>query len=597
MTATDLARYRLTGDQFHGLGTGFGDAAALDILRSGQASKRRLLLSTTIAQASGTAGWRRWGLADAVTLLLAAVEGRPDIERLIFTHPLLDTWATRCLRQLDDAAPQEDGLPGLGYLAGLAAAAALRAGLDFTVTVPAPGGQVVLPTLGLAYGIGDGAALVSARAGLLTVAGTERTTSVPAPYTVDSPGWRAHREMVLDSPAGRLHLVVDDLDPYRICFGQGLAARLDAATAARLHALLAGAWSLIGAEHPGHALAMRTGLRCLVPLRAPQSGSVSSSARTAYGAIAASQPPDGAGMALLMIHEAQHMKLGALLDLVDLYDPEDSSVYHAPWRLDPRPVGALLQGVYAHVAVIDYWRKRRLVDRRAAEFESAYWLEQTWRAADTLAGCAALTPEGERFVGYLRATLEGWRREPTGRSVARATRDIARAVSVRWRMANFEPPPGEAARLARAWRLAQPSPPVAAPRPRLIEAGGAPLSGLARAIQGRCIQNPATGDSSPDAPTQSYLDGDIPAAAGGYAAAVTANPADDEAWIGLALATHHSGDPAVAVPLTWRPDLVRAVTAELHAAGLATSATAVAAWLSSSGALPPGAGTADLDRG
>jgi len=39
-----------------------------------------------------------------------------------------------------------------------------------------------------------------------------------------------------------------------------------------------------------------------------------------------------------MVHEFQHSKLWA------------------PWRTDPRPLGGLLQGVYAFLGVADTWR-------------------------------------------------------------------------------------------------------------------------------------------------------------------------------------------------------------------------------------------------
>ena len=41
-------------------------------------------------------------------------------------------------------------------------------------------------------------------------------------------------------------------------------------------------------------------------------------------------------LALLLMHEFQHVKLGAVLDLYDLFDPDDKRLYHAPWRKDPR---------------------------------------------------------------------------------------------------------------------------------------------------------------------------------------------------------------------------------------------------------------------
>ena len=49
-------------------------------------------------------------------------------------------------------------------------------------------------------------------------------------------------------------------------------------------------------------------------------------------------PADGETLALLLIHEFQHVKLGAVLDLLDLCDPADRRLFYAPWRDDPRPL-------------------------------------------------------------------------------------------------------------------------------------------------------------------------------------------------------------------------------------------------------------------
>ena len=52
---------------------------------------------------------------------------------------------------------------------------------------------------------------------------------------------------------------------------------------------------------------------------------------------------------MTLVHEFQHSKLSAMLDLVPLTDPDDHGRYFAPWRVDPRPLAGLLQGVYAFV--------------------------------------------------------------------------------------------------------------------------------------------------------------------------------------------------------------------------------------------------------
>ena len=59
-------------------------------------------------------------------------------------------------------------------------------------------------------------------------------------------------------------------------------------------------------------------------------------------------------LASLLIHEFQHVKLGAVLDLYDLYNPADGRLFHAAWREGKRLLKGLLRGTYAHVTVTDF---------------------------------------------------------------------------------------------------------------------------------------------------------------------------------------------------------------------------------------------------
>jgi uncharacterized protein len=66
----------------------------------------------------------------------------------------------------------------------------------------------------------------------------------------------------------------------------------------------------------------------------------------------------------------------------------------------------VLQGVYAHAAVVDFWRARAVTlagtPRGAgAAAEAQRWLRATEAAATDLVASGALTAEGERFVATL----------------------------------------------------------------------------------------------------------------------------------------------------------------------------------------------------
>ena len=111
--------------------------------------------------------------------------------------------------------------------------------------------------------------------------------------------------------------------------------------------------------------------------------------RRAFGAVAASPPADPAALARLFIEEFQRAKLGAILDLFDLYDRADDRLFQAPWGEEKVQLDELLQRAYTHLAGSEGGL-------------SADWRGQTREAIDLLLGSGALTPLGERFVRQMR---------------------------------------------------------------------------------------------------------------------------------------------------------------------------------------------------
>ncbi|HEY7813186.1 MAG TPA: HEXXH motif domain-containing protein, partial [Nakamurella sp.] len=447
-----MRRVRLSAVELATLAAGYGSAAALTELRAGQLAVRRLQLRA-VAQRSGLLPDVVHARLDAAMALLErTARAAPETAADILAYPLLSAWATACLgRLVSPDVPTAVPLDiEFGYLGGLAAAGAARAGIEFELAVPVWDGSVFLPTLGVVDLGCSGVATIRGDATGFTVAVADRAVTVSAPYHVDRPGWRARRTVRI---APDLTLAVEDTDPYGACFGRDHADRLTPAEFDRLRTVLVPAWRLIEKHHADYALGIRILLQSIVPLATPEDGgSVSAASRVAAGAVSLSIPDDPAELALLLIHEVQHMKLGALLDLVDLHAVDGPARHHAPWRADPRPVGALFQGVYAHLGVADFWRVRRrytvggTADR--AEYEFAYWCEQTRRAAATLADCGELTEVGAGFVARLGDTLALWRDEPVAPSVAGGVADLLLASAVDWRLRNYVPADREAARLA-----------------------------------------------------------------------------------------------------------------------------------------------------
>jgi uncharacterized protein len=147
-----------------------------------------------------------------------------------------------------------------------------------------------------------------------------------------------------------------------------------------------------------------------------------------FGAFGLTTPTSAAELAVTMVHEFQHSKLSALLDLVPLTKPGGGERLYAPWKPDPRPASGLLQGVYAFLAVADAWHRLREVPALTAlaEHEFAHTREQVNDALQTLCGSERLTPAGERFAAGMRATMDRLMAEPVPRAqVRRAVEALA----------------------------------------------------------------------------------------------------------------------------------------------------------------------------
>ncbi|MEV0735207.1 HEXXH motif-containing putative peptide modification protein [Streptomyces sp. NPDC050549] len=199
-----------------------------------------------------------------------------------------------------------------------------------------------------------------------------------------------------------------DRGPFRAVHGHPPAGEQSADEVRRWQRALDGAWRVLVRRHPWHAGAVAACLSTLVPLSpGPGGTAVSSAARRAYGAVALSPSGDPVLLALTLVHEFLHVQLGALLDLVPLHGPASPARYHAPWRPDPRPLDALLQGTYAHLGVCDFWSTEAATaePRHRAEREYTTWFGHTRGAVDTLLGSGELLPAGLRFTEEMRRAL------------------------------------------------------------------------------------------------------------------------------------------------------------------------------------------------
>ncbi|WP_328838218.1 FxsB family cyclophane-forming radical SAM/SPASM peptide maturase [Streptomyces europaeiscabiei] len=343
------------------------------------------------------------------TLTVLDSEAPESVDRVL-AHPYVRSWALGCLGSGPQAGPaggdaESAAATATRGIAEIAAAAAVRAGRPATVVVPVHEGLLRLPSLGtLTVGAGAERVVVCTDADGFTVHADDRTYPMLRNGPED-PAWRGSRRFELDGWT----VTLEDTDPSRACHGHPAHPRLTEEEAEAWRADLTGAWAWIRRELPQYAAGIAAGLRVITPLLpSPEGADISSAARDAFGAVAIARPATPRTLALLLVHEFQHVKLGAVLDLVDLHDPACDKLFYAPWRPDPRPLEGLLQGTYAHLAVVDFWRARWLSGGgREAEVRFSRWRDQTAEAAATLAGSGALTEAGERFVGGLRAALAG----------------------------------------------------------------------------------------------------------------------------------------------------------------------------------------------
>ena len=301
---------------FDALAAGYGGPEAIAYLRSYQRDERHRLLGLLRKYAS-----RRGDHAFVADLdfLLHLHASTPAPVEHVLEHPYVRAWAERSLRDLHDGQTAD-----AGYLGSIIAAAAIRRGVNTELDVVTRAGYVHLPTLGrLRVGNVEKATVTVMGDGDFQVRAASRLWWVGPGAEAASDDWEAIREL----HAGDFVVRLEDTDPYRHVHDYPPAARLTDAEAAAWQQQFAAAWSLIKNNYPDYAIGIVSGLRSLMPLDNDLPGrEISATASEAFGAVAAARPITGDKLALLIMHEFQHVKLGALMDMFDLFDPTDQTI-------------------------------------------------------------------------------------------------------------------------------------------------------------------------------------------------------------------------------------------------------------------------------
>ncbi|WP_250283234.1 MULTISPECIES: aKG-HExxH-type peptide beta-hydroxylase [unclassified Frankia] len=657
-----MRTHRLAAADFDALASGAGDAAAIAALRGAQLSRRLLLLRAIRDEVAARHGGREplECFQDGLALLAAAARRSRPAADSVLAYPMVGMWGTHCLRRLRGQAgtvpleqagtvPLEEAgtVPleeDLGCLGGIAVAAALRAAHAVDITVRTRAGQLFLPTFGhlrmpggaervrvraaagshriiitgdglraeVDIGDADTGGVVVSRpeaggAGSGGAGANEAVAGAPGSGGVDADAagggcWFPLRRLRSTAEGRRLEVALDDADPYRRFGALQVRDGLEDHEVARWQMLLDEAWALLVRHHPQRADAVRAGLTVFVPLLDARAGhAVSATSVDAFGAVCLITPTSAAALATDLLHEFQHTKLYALMDILPLLEDRQDrreKIYYAGWRPDPRPVTGLFQGAYAFLGLLEFWNVQRRSGgartRRIAEFEFVRCREAVAAAVDTLRSSRVLTALGRRFVEGMAHALRRWEELPVDDAVAARARDMAVDHRAMWRLSHLSPDDGQLRRWADAWSAGRPCP----REPPAVEvvAGSQERAETRRGVLVRRWLDDPEAFQAVDAVLESAgtagvagLDmiADIALVSGYYARAAELYkahlarwPGGATSWAGLAVARGYAVTPAVAA-LTSHPETVRALYVFLRATpGTTTDPDVLAAWMS-----------------
>lgn len=600
-----LSVHRLAPARFDELATGHGDIGGE--LRTGQLSKRLLQITAVLSELSVRfPSIYADGQFDRSYQLLATLgrRSRAAVDTILL-NPMTGAWAAHALRRLVRDGGVEPLDDDLGHFGAIVAAAALTAGDGFELTLRVRAdGTLMVPAFGLARpGLEASWCLARALPGAvdLELDVNRRTVTVPIRQPKDGPGWLPIRRLTSSAGGCRIEVMLDDLDPYRDNHQLGAADRLSATDVSEWQAGLDAAWALLVSRHRRRAMSLSAGITTLIPSSTTRLANlgraavVSATVNDACGAMALTRPPDRTAFATTLLHEFQHSKLGALIDLTPLHHTDSETVFYSPWRTDPRPLRGLLHGAYAYLALVDFWQDHRLTapetERQLAQFEFARWRRAVRYALRTIGGSGLLTENGDRFVTGMRRQLAESLRLPVPREPELLARDTMLDHWMSWRLHNLRPDPDQIATCADAWVAGNPCPPlpphtVITSGPRLSSAN-ARLSLMHLRLRSPhrfaelCADPTSLTSEVPEATAAdtSFVRDDHRAAARLYLAAVAAEPARIDHWAGLALTHRRLGTFAGRV-LAARPESVRALYRRIHVTrGTPPDAETLARWM------------------
>lgn len=385
-----LTELRLAPEDFSRIAAGGPSGAAAELLRAGQHSRRVLRVLDAIGGAPPS---ESFDVDEALELIDRAHVPSGAWDAL--GHPSIGPWALACA----------NGTAPLAHLASVAAAAGIAAGLEFSLTVPVLPRGVVLPGIGVLRAVGERTALVEGGPdGWELSVGRERhLISLPGP----GEPWIVPSSLAVASSERkslRWTLFSEYADPY-LALPPG-APDIHLGPLPRSFRLsLAQAWGLLVARHRDRAEDLAATLRLLVPLRSLAGTFANASRPDAFGAVWLDVAAAPHRLASALVHELEHARLSALHDLAPLHVADPELRHRVPWRQGPRSVHALLHGLYAHAAVVEFWQVEAQAGGEAARGEHARYAARAQRALDEFTDRCALTPAGAELVAALEVRI------------------------------------------------------------------------------------------------------------------------------------------------------------------------------------------------
>jgi HEXXH motif-containing protein len=545
-----ITTHSLPAEAFAELASGAGDSVVVGQLRAAQLSKHLMLLSVMARAADAAADPAAPPVAAfraGYQLLARAQAASPGAVARLLSLPHVGSWAHDCLACLDKGAA-----PDFGYLAGIAAAAAVQLGIPFELDVPVRDGLLSLPGAGcLELPGADGWARLSSDGERVRV-GRDIDVACAALVPDDGSGapvphWRGTPVIRMEAGGQPWAVLLETADRYLDRYSLPMLTTMTAAEVARWRDRVRAGWELLVRHHEWAAGPVADGVSVIVPL-VPASDLDSAASPAAFGAVATSLPPSPVSMAETLVHEFQHIKLGGLMDMLPLVKPGDERGY-APWREDPRPMGGLLQGVYAFTGIVRFWSAQRQLATGPDDRLRADVLYERWRLAielvtrDLLAS-GVLTPDGTRFVTMLRERGQHQGTGPVPAAAAEIAREVALDNWLTWQLRHEAVDAAEVAALAAAYQRGEPFGGRQMPVTR-IEDDIRKVDSIARSrlLNMRYQDQPRYRQlSAADLPGLGPADallvrGDATAAVATYREELAAEP-DPAGWIGVALALH-----------------------------------------------------------